>query len=81
MRAGRVTAAVDERIEHQRQELVGAGRTGPTRLRVGGSDKDADRFLAHYDDPTTCSYTSLYFTRGRVATPADRYRRAHLAGK
>jgi ubiquinone/menaquinone biosynthesis C-methylase UbiE len=26
----------------------------------------ADLFLAYYDDPATCSYTSLYFTRGRV---------------
>jgi SAM-dependent methyltransferase len=24
-----------------------------------------ERFLAHYDDPATCSYTSLYFTIGR----------------
>jgi hypothetical protein len=26
----------------------------------------ADRFLAHYDDPATCSYTALHFSRGRV---------------
>jgi len=25
-----------------------------------------DRFLAHYDDPATCSFTSLHFTRGLV---------------
>jgi SAM-dependent methyltransferase len=25
-----------------------------------------DRILAHYDDPATCSYTALHFTRGRV---------------
>jgi len=25
-----------------------------------------ERFLAHYDDPATCSFTSLHFTRGRV---------------
>jgi SAM-dependent methyltransferase len=25
-----------------------------------------DRFLAHYDDPSTCSFTSLHFTRGQV---------------
>jgi SAM-dependent methyltransferase len=39
--------------------------------RIVGSEAKAnafvDRFLAHYDDPMTCSYTSLYFTRGRVA--------------
>jgi hypothetical protein len=31
-----------------------------------GVDRFVKRFLDHYDDPTTCSYTSLYFTRGRV---------------
>ena len=30
-------------------------------------DRLVERFLAHYDDPATCSYTALYFTRGRVA--------------
>jgi hypothetical protein len=25
-----------------------------------------DRFMAHYDNPATCSYTSLHFTCGRV---------------
>jgi SAM-dependent methyltransferase len=25
-----------------------------------------DRFLAHYDDPSTCSFTSLHFSRGLV---------------
>jgi ubiquinone/menaquinone biosynthesis C-methylase UbiE len=30
------------------------------------TDRFVKRFLDHYDDPTTCSYTSLYFTRGRV---------------
>jgi hypothetical protein len=29
--------------------------------------------MAHYDDPMTCSYAALYFTRGRVRglTPID----------
>ena len=35
---------------------------------VGSIDADrfVKRFLAHYDDPATCSFTSLYFTSGRV---------------
>jgi ubiquinone/menaquinone biosynthesis C-methylase UbiE len=36
-----------------------------------GSEVNADRFIdqffAYYDDPATCSYTTLYFTRGKVA--------------
>jgi ubiquinone/menaquinone biosynthesis C-methylase UbiE len=39
-------------------------------VQITGSDLEADRFvdrfLAHYDDPATCSFTELYFTRGRV---------------
>jgi SAM-dependent methyltransferase len=42
----------------------------PHLISLLGSELSADRFvkrlLDHYDDPTTCSYTSLYFTRGRV---------------
>ena len=42
----------------------------PHLIQLLGSELSADRFvkrfLNHYDDPTTCSYTSLYFTRGRV---------------
>ena len=42
----------------------------PHLIELLGSELSADRFvkrvLDHYDDPTTCSYTSLYFTRGRV---------------
>ncbi len=36
---------------------------------VGTENVDAliDRFLAYYDDPMTCSFTSLYFSSGRVA--------------
>jgi SAM-dependent methyltransferase len=43
----------------------------PHLIQIVGSELDADRlvdrFLAHYDDPTTCSFTALYFTRGRVS--------------
>ncbi len=42
----------------------------PHIVKIVGSETKAeeliDRFLAHYDDPTTCSFTALYFTRGRV---------------
>ncbi len=42
----------------------------PHLVALLGSEMSADRFvkrfLNYYDDPTTCSYTSLYFTRGRV---------------
>jgi ubiquinone/menaquinone biosynthesis C-methylase UbiE len=42
----------------------------PHIVQIVGSETKADelidKFLAHYDDPTTCSFTALYFTRGRV---------------
>jgi len=42
----------------------------PHLVNILGSEANveelADRFLAHYDDPATCSYTALYFSRGRV---------------
>jgi hypothetical protein len=42
----------------------------PHLIKLLGSGLNADRFvkrfLAHYDDPATCSFTSLYFTSGRV---------------
>jgi ubiquinone/menaquinone biosynthesis C-methylase UbiE len=42
----------------------------PHIVKIVGSeskvDELIDRFLAHYDDPSTCSFTALYFTRGRV---------------
>jgi SAM-dependent methyltransferase len=42
----------------------------PHLIKLLGSEASAHRlvkrFLAHYDDPATCSFTSLYFTRGRV---------------
>jgi SAM-dependent methyltransferase len=42
----------------------------PHLIKLLGSELNADRlvkrFLAYYDDPATCSFTSLYFTRGRV---------------
>jgi SAM-dependent methyltransferase len=42
----------------------------PHLVKIMGSESNVswleEKFLAHYDDPTTCSYTSLYFTSGRV---------------
>jgi len=42
----------------------------PQLVQLVGSETDVDRliarFLAHYDDPATSSFTALYFTRGRV---------------
>jgi SAM-dependent methyltransferase len=42
----------------------------PHLVKIMGSESEVnrlvERFLAHYDDPATCSYTSLYFTGGRV---------------
>jgi len=42
----------------------------PHLVKLLGSELNADRlvkrFLAFYDNPATCSFTALYFTRGRV---------------
>ena len=42
----------------------------PHLLKLLGSELNADRllkrFLAYYDDPATCSFTALCFTRGQV---------------
>jgi len=39
-------------------------------VQIMGSDADADQFvqtfLSYYDDPATCSMTTLHFTQGRV---------------
>ena len=49
----------------------------PQLAQIVGSELAADQFIerlmAHYDDPMTCSYAALYFTRGRVRglTPID----------
>ena len=43
----------------------------PHVIQIVGSEAKADRlidqFFAYYDDPATCSYTALYFTRSQVA--------------
>jgi ubiquinone/menaquinone biosynthesis C-methylase UbiE len=43
----------------------------PHLVQIIGSEAGADRFVAsvltNYDDPTTCSFTALHFTRGYVS--------------
>jgi ubiquinone/menaquinone biosynthesis C-methylase UbiE len=42
----------------------------PQVVKIMGAEIEADRFIsrfmAFHDDPATCSYTALHFTRGRV---------------
>jgi SAM-dependent methyltransferase len=42
----------------------------PHLIKILGSEANVnaliDRFLAYYDDPSTCSFTSLHFSRGLV---------------
>ena len=42
----------------------------PHLIKILGSEANmnqlVERFLAHYDNPSTCSFTSLHFTRGLV---------------
>jgi ubiquinone/menaquinone biosynthesis C-methylase UbiE len=42
----------------------------PHTVQILGSEAEADKLigdvLANYDDPNTCSFTALYYTRGRV---------------
>jgi SAM-dependent methyltransferase len=61
---GRIDAERRQNLQTQFQAMW------PHLVNILGSEADmkelADRFLAHYDDPATCSYTSLHFTRGRV---------------
>jgi ubiquinone/menaquinone biosynthesis C-methylase UbiE len=44
----------------------------PEVAKILGSEDEAAKFLlrcfAHFDAPETCTFTSLYFTRGRVPT-------------
>lgn len=64
-----VVGSIDAQRRQNWQTQFQAAR--PHIARIVGSEAKADaiidRFLGHYDDPATCSYTALYFTRGRVA--------------
>jgi ubiquinone/menaquinone biosynthesis C-methylase UbiE len=63
-----VVGSIDpERRRNWEKQLDAAG---PYLAQIMGSKSNADRLveqvLAHYDDPATCSFTELYFTRGGV---------------
>jgi SAM-dependent methyltransferase len=64
-----VVGSIDAHRRQNWQTQFQAAR--PHIAGIVGSEAKADaiidRFLGHYDDPATCSYTALYFTRGRVA--------------
>jgi hypothetical protein len=61
---GRIDPERRQNVEIQFQAMR------PHLTKILGSEESVDRllerFLAHYDDPATCSFTSLYFTRGIV---------------
>ena len=61
---GRIDPERRQNVEIQFQAMR------PHLTKILGSEESVDRllerFLAHYDDPATCSFTSLHFTRGLV---------------
>ena len=61
---GRIDPERRQNVEIQFQAMR------PHLTKILGSEESVDRllerFLAHYDDPATCSFTSLYFTSGIV---------------
>jgi SAM-dependent methyltransferase len=61
---GRIDADRRQNLEIQFQAMR------PHLVKILGTEANVtqliDRFLAHYDDPATCSFTSLHFTRGLV---------------
>ena len=61
---GRIDADRRQNLEIQFQAMR------PHLVKILGTEANVtqliDRFLAHYDDPATCSLTSLHFTRGPV---------------
>jgi ubiquinone/menaquinone biosynthesis C-methylase UbiE len=57
-------------FERRRNWEVQLRAAAPRQNQIAGAanvDALIDRFLAYYDDPETCSFTSLYFSSGRVA--------------
>jgi ubiquinone/menaquinone biosynthesis C-methylase UbiE len=63
-----VIGSIDAEMRWNWQTQFQAAR--PHIIQIVGSESKADwlidGLLAHYDDPATCSFTALYFTRGRV---------------
>jgi ubiquinone/menaquinone biosynthesis C-methylase UbiE len=70
-----VIGSIDPERRWNCEKLLQSAR--PQLAQIVGSELAADQFIerlmAHYDDPMTCSYAALYFTRGRVRglTPID----------
>jgi hypothetical protein len=70
-----VIGSIDPERRWNCERLLHSAR--PQLVQTVGSELAADEFIerlmAHYDDPMTCSYAALYFTRGRVRglTPID----------
>jgi SAM-dependent methyltransferase len=64
-----VVGSIDAQRRQNWQTQFQAAHSYIARILGSTAKADAyiDRFLAHYDDPATCSYTALYFTRGCVA--------------
>jgi hypothetical protein len=67
---GRIDKDRRQNLEIQFQALR------PHLIKILGSEANVtalvDRFLAHYDDPSTCSFTSLHFTRGQASRRGGR---------
>jgi SAM-dependent methyltransferase len=65
------------RIDHDRRRNLETQfqAARPHLVRLMGSETEAsryvERFFAYYDDPATCSYTSLYFTSGKCDDSAN----------
>lgn len=63
-----VVGSIDPERRWNWEKQLHAAR--PHLAPIIGSKSDADllieQVLAHFDDPTTCSFTELYFTSGRV---------------
>jgi len=63
-----VVGSIDPERRWNWEKQLHAAR--PHLAVIMGSKSNADRLveqiLAHYDDPATCSFTELYFTRGGV---------------
>jgi SAM-dependent methyltransferase len=63
-----VIGAIDRERRWNLQAQFAAMRPYLVRILENEAQVDRllERFLAHYDDPTTCSFTTLCFTRGRA---------------
>lgn len=64
-----VVGAIDARRRWNWEMQWRAAR--PRLVELAGGEREADdfvnRFMAHYDDPLTCTFTSLFISQGRRA--------------